>query len=135
MGGFNQRLILVVDRVTKEMKSLIDKVNDEKIHTTIDTYIRALDGQAQYAVADGLTHALVCVHSVSTFEMKQQLCQIQMDDLKAFCEDLWKQMKIIAIMQGNMTEETAQSIMQTTLSNINCGKIDDVSFRQWLNNN
>lgn len=131
-GGFNQKLASVVDRITKEMKSLIDNVDDDKIRTTIDAYIRALDERVQYAVADGLTYALVCVHSVSTFEIKQHVRRIQMDDLKTFCRDLWKQMRVIAIMQGNMTEEIAQSIMQTTLTNINCGKIDDVSFCETL---
>lgn len=111
------------------MQSIIDNVDDDKIRTTIDARIQSWDREETYEEANGLTYALVCAHAVSKFEMKRNLRQIRLDDLKTFCCDLWKQMKIIALIQGNITEETAQSIMQITLTNSNCGKIDNVSFR------
>lgn len=110
------------------MKLLIDNVDDDKIRTLVDEHISELDQKEPYEVVDELNNALLCAHSIPTFETKRQWRQIRMDDLKTFCRDLCTQMKIIALMQGNVTEEIARSIMQTTLANLDCGKIDNVSF-------
>lgn len=127
VSGFNQKLGSIVDRITKEMQSLFDEVDEHKMQTAIDGYKEGLDMEGGSATVDRLISTLVCARYVSKFAIKEQLRQMRLDDLRTFCRDLWMQMKVIALIQGNMTEETAQSIMQTTLTNVDCAKIEDVS--------
>lgn len=111
------------------MRSVIDAVTDDKFRTAIGVYLRYLDTEHPSNVADRMIKYFTCDDNISGLEMKRMLRQIQLDDLTAFVRDMWKQMKIVAIIQGNLTEPMAQSIMQTVLTNVNCEKVIDVSLR------
>lgn len=52
---------------------------------------------------------------------------IRLPDMREFCRQYFRQMKISALIQGNLSEAAAQSIMQLVETNLNCGKIQDVS--------
>ena len=52
---------------------------------------------------------------------------ITLEDIKTFGRDLLKEMRIQALIQGNVTEESAHNIMNAILTNFNCSRIEDVS--------
>lgn len=45
-----------------------------------------------------------------------------------FCRQFFKQMKIIAHIQGNLTEDQAKAIIQTVEINLGCEKIEEVRW-------
>lgn len=52
---------------------------------------------------------------------------IQLSDIRHFCHQFFKQIKIVALIQGNLNEGEAKSILQTAEANLDCGKIEEVS--------
>lgn len=65
----------------------------------------------------------------SSFEKYNLLHEVTLDEVRAFAKNLVNELKIQAIIQGNLTEKHAHDVINSVLQNINCSKIKDVSFQ------
>lgn len=61
-------------------------------------------------------------------EKLRHLKSVQLPDMREFCRQYFKQMKIVSLIQGNLCESTAKVILQIAETNLECGKIEEVSF-------
>lgn len=70
------------------------------------------------------------VHHIqwSTYHLLNALEKINFNQLKAFSTGILKELKIRALIQGNMTEDSAKFIMGIITTNISCNKIENVKL-------
>lgn len=52
---------------------------------------------------------------------------VQLRDMQDFSRQFSRKMKILALIQGNLGEAAAKSMVQTVETNLGCGEIEDVS--------
>lgn len=62
------------------------------------------------------------------FEKHGLLEKITISQLREFADQFLTEMKILAVMQGNIMKEDAVAVMKNVLNNIPCHKVNDVSI-------
>lgn len=73
-------------------------------------------------------------HHQPFYQKYQCLRSINFIGFQQFCQSYCDQMKIKALMQGNITKEHSLNIMHNILNELNCGKVEDVRiFHSFLN--
>lgn len=130
VSGYNQKLHVIVDAFTKCLKSLADDVTEEQYRVFVQQLSKMYENifRKPKSIGKELRLSVVQAHHVPLTLKNRRLKKIDFNDFQAFCRQYCDQVKIKAIMQGNLLEDRAQTIMQIVLSNLNCGKIHDVSI-------
>lgn len=133
VSGYNQKLHVIIDAFTKCLKSLADDVTEEQYRVFVQQLFKTYENifRKPKAIGKELRLSVVQKHHVPLTEKNRRLKKIDFNDFQKFCRQYCDQVKIKAIMQGNLLEERAHSMMQIVLSNLNCGKILDVSIN-WI---
>lgn len=129
VSGYNQKLYVIIDAFTKCLKTLADDVTEEQYRVFVQQLAKSYENvfRKPKSIGKELRLSVVQAHHVPLTEKNRRLKKIALNDFQAFCRQYGEQVKIKAVMQGNMLEERALSMMQIVLSNLNCGKINDVS--------
>lgn len=124
---------MIVDAFTKCLKSLADDVTEEQYRVFVQQQMKVYENifRKPRSIAKELRLSVVQAHHVPLNEKNRRIKKIDFNDFQTFCRQYCEQVKIKAIIQGNLLEERAQSIMQIVLSNLNCGKINDVSLNSF----
>lgn len=128
--GYNQKLHHIVDAFVKSMKTLADKVSEEQFRVFVQEKFKDYINVFVNPTSLG-KHLRLCVleaHQVSLIEKKEVLKTLEFEDFQLFCREFLKEVRIESLMQGNLTEDSAKSIMQNVLKILQCHKIKDVSF-------
>lgn len=130
VSGYNQKLHVIIDAFTKCLKSLADDITDEQYRVFVQQLGKLYENifRKPNSFAKELRLSVVQHHHVPLNLKNRRINKIDFNDFEEFCRQYCRQVKIKSIMQGNFTEERAQSIMQVVLSNLECGKINDVSI-------
>lgn len=121
---------MIVDAFTKCLKSLADDVTEEQYRVFLQQLLKVYENifRKPKSIAKELRLSVVQKHHVPLNEKNRRLKNIDFNDFRTFCRQYCEQVKIKAIMQGNLLEDRAQTMMQIVLSNLECGKINDVSI-------
>lgn len=85
---------------------------------------RSEDATNEYAI--DLRTSIIRVGHASYHEKFRCAKLIEFDDMLKFCRQFFKQMKITAHIQGNLTVDQAKAIIQTVETNLGCEKIEEV---------
>lgn len=130
MVGYNEKLHLIVEVFTKCLKSLAEDTTDKqfevfvqqqyKIYENIFIKPKVLGNELRLTIIEE-HHQLLC-------EKNQKLRSVQFGDFQKFCRSYIKELRIKALMQGNISEEQASNIMGNVLKELKPNKVNDVSI-------
>lgn len=121
--GPNQKLHLVLHDVTKNLIKFSENVTKEEFQNAIEKE----NGLGLGDFPADLRTNIIRVGHVLRHDKFRCTKSLKLSDIQHFSRQLFKQLKIVALIQGNLTAEEAKSIMRTVESNLGCEKIEDVS--------
>lgn len=124
VSGPNENLHVVVNDITMELKNFANIVTEEELRKNIHHELDV--GVCYYAME--LRSSIARAEHVLCHEQFRMAKSIQLSDMQEFCRKYFKQMKIVGLIQGNLSEDAAKSIMQLVETNLGCGIIEDVSL-------
>lgn len=130
--GPNHNLHLAVHDIVKDMENFVENVTEEELDVVMRNDIEYYENYftpnlyPEY-YAKPLRATIIQTWHASYYEKYLLTKSFKTRDVQQFCRQFFKQLKIIGLIQGNMSEETSKSIVQTMEADLGCGKIDDVS--------
>lgn len=79
------------------------------------------------SISKDLRLGVVDLNHIALAHKNRTLKTVTFEEFKAFCNRYLQQIKIKAVMQGNLDAERAETIMNDVLRVLDCGKIKNVS--------
>lgn len=129
VSGFNEKLHLVVEVFTKCLKSLADEITEQQFQVFVDERFQLYENVflSPNVLSFQIRSSIIETNHSPLFEINKLLRSIKFTDLQQYCGNFCKQMRIKALMQGNITESHAKTVMERVLDDLDCDKIEDVS--------
>lgn len=129
-GGYNQKLYLIIDAFVKSMKTMSHDTIEEEFKVFVEQEIKQ---QTNLFI---LPADLACHLNGYVFEDQEAflidklnaLKTLQFQDFQEFCHEFLKEMRVKALIQGNITEDAALTVMENMLSGLDCDQVKHVSF-------
>lgn len=127
--GFNQKLHLVVDIFRECLKSLANDSDENQFRVAVQQQLKDNEFflNQPASLSGHLSFNATRWHIPTIYEKSKCLRAITFGDFQEYCRKFGEEMKIKALIQGNVTESHALGIMNTMLSDLNFRKIEDVS--------
>lgn len=121
---------MVVEEFTNSLKSLLDNTTEELFKVFVDQLLKTYENIFLHpeTLSDDLRLTVASTHHMLMNEKNKYLRSLKFTNFQDFCRDFCKQMRVIALMQGNITELHAKSIMQNVLNALNFDEVKDVSI-------
>lgn len=121
-----------MEELAREIKTLADDVTEEEFRVFVQQHNKALANAFQKpdSIANELRLTVIEKERAPMYLRNRQLRTITFNDFQHFCRNFTKEMKIKAIMQGNLTQDRAHSIVERFVETLNCGKIDNVIMNE-----
>lgn len=118
----NQKLHLIVDVFSKCLQSLADDITEKQFEVFVQQQYKVYENifLRPKILAKELRTNILESHHEPLYEKNERLRSIKYSD--------FQEVRIKAIMQGNLTQNTAHDIMNNVLNELNCGKVNDVSL-------
>lgn len=129
MIGPNEKLHMTVNFVTEELKNFHKNVTEAEFCDAMrNSWVKYNRRTAPLsdALANDIRMSIIRVGYASTLDIFRCMKSIEFTEMQDFCRQIFDQMKIFALIQGNITEDGAKAIMQTVEINLGCAKIDEV---------
>ncbi|XP_055843466.1 nardilysin isoform X2 [Episyrphus balteatus] len=134
VNGYNEKLHLLVDAITKTMTSLGNsfegtlrelqltcfKAHQKKAYFNAVIKPKLLNKDIRLTVLENIRWPLVEKFTI--------LQEISLQEIQEFSKNYTKELYIQALMQGNLIEETAHNVMNSVLTTLNCQKVNDSSL-------
>lgn len=117
--------------MTKELTNLSETMTDDEFDDALEDELHPhafLEFAEQQYYTGDLLKSIIQTEHVTYHDLYRCAKQIQYEDMQHFCRHFFKQAKILALIQGNLDEETAISIMQKVRINLGSEKVENVSF-------
>lgn len=129
MEGFSQKLHLIVDELTNCLKSLADNVTEKQFDVFVQQQLKSYGNifLVPKELSKELRLNIIQSHHQPLNEKNKRLRSITFTDFQQFCRNFCKQVKIKALVQGNVTEERALNVVHNLLNELDCGRVQDVS--------
>lgn len=129
-SGSNHKLHLAVRDIVNDLKSFVEHVTEEELEVAIkqtETYQNYYALCPHYYIMPIRTSIIQTWHA--SYYEKFRLARLikSRDTMQQFCRQFFKQIKILALVQGNLSGEEAKSIVLMVEADLGCVKIDDVS--------
>lgn len=122
-SGYNEKLPLLIDMVTKYLKTEIaESVFEMQKQEMKKNFGNALL-RNDALCTDQLSSLLVSEHWTD-YDFYKEIEGVTFEDMKIFLQNLFHQMKIQVLMQGNITKSQAEQVVNILTSNFSCGPID-----------
>lgn len=127
--GYSQKLHLIVDVFSKCLKSLADDTTEKQFEVFVQQQFKTYENVClrPKILSKELRLNVIESHHQPLYEKNQRLGSITFADFQQFCRKYCDQVRVKAIMQGNITEDRGLDIMNSVLNELNCGKVEDVS--------
>lgn len=128
VNGYNQKLHLLVEVFSKCLKTLADDITEKQFNVFVQQLYQVYENifLKPKSLSRELRLTVVEARHKPLYQKNQRLRSIRFSDFQQFCRCYCSQIKITAIMQGNISQEQALNIMENVLNELNCGKIEDV---------
>lgn len=114
---------------TNCLKSLADDLTEKQFDVFLQQQFTSYADM--FLLPKGLSSELcwniIQSHGQPLYEKNKRLRSITFADFQQFCRDYCKQVRIKALVQGNVTEERALNVVHNVLNELNCGRVEDVS--------
>lgn len=129
MSGFNQKLHLIVDIFNDCLKSLINNPTESDFNMAIQQQLKFYEKELlepemlSFDLRSNITRSKI----LPIYEKVKYLRSATFVDFQEFCRKFGEMMRVKALIQGNVTESHALSIVNKMLNGMNFKKIDNVS--------
>uniref|UniRef100_A0A1I8PFT7 Nardilysin n=1 Tax=Stomoxys calcitrans TaxID=35570 RepID=A0A1I8PFT7_STOCA len=128
--GYNEKLHLVVDYITKCMVSVREHITEEQLEAfkkhLKKNYFNALIKPK--ALNKDIRLSIVENVHWSIIDKYKSLNDITLDDMLDFADIYTKELYVQTLMQGNLTEEAAHNCMNSVLTTLNCQRIKETKY-------
>lgn len=128
-NGYNDKMLSVVDLALKEFKVAINEMNEEQFHYHMKEYKKSLHNcllNVGYFGNDELCRILRnCYHT--GYELVKAIDELSFEVLKQIIEELFKQLKIQILAQGNITKGQTEKVVEIFKNNFKCEAVDEVN--------
>lgn len=132
MFGPNQHLHLAIEDMFKELKDLSENITEEEFNRALQSelhdYYTIISMRVQEYYTGDLLESIIRSEYPSCHDIYHIAKSMRLFDMRNLCQQFFKQMKILALIQGNLTAEEAKSIMRTVETSLSCGKMEKVSL-------
>ncbi|XP_055592600.1 nardilysin-like isoform X2 [Uranotaenia lowii] len=127
VDGYNEKLPVVVDVITQAMKNFKNNMNPDVFDVIIKKMTKTYYNEIIKASKLNRDIRLKVVQQTywTTIDRFLELKNLTMEDLAAFSDKYFRQVKIQTLIQGNIKKEDAVTVMETVMSNLNCGAIQN----------
>lgn len=128
--GFSQKLHLIIDVFSKCLKSLADDSTEEQFNVFVQQQFKIYENifLRPKALSKELRLNIIQAHHQPLYEKNKRLRSVKFADFQRFCRDFCQQVRIKALIQGNVSEDRALNVMHNVLNELNCGRVEDVSI-------
>lgn len=122
---------LIVDVFSKCLNSLAQDTTEKQFEVFVQQQFKTYENifLRPKVLSKELRLNIIESHHLPLYEKNQRLNSITFADFQQFCRNYCEQIRIKAIMQGNITEDRALNIMNNVLNELNCGRIKDVRIQ------
>lgn len=119
-----------MDVFSKALKSLADNITEEKFNVFVHQQFKHYENifLQPKSLTKELRLNVIEAHHQPLYQKNQLLRSLNFTDFQQFCREYCEQMKIKALMQGNISKDRALSIMNNVLNELHCGNVSDVSY-------
>uniref|UniRef100_A0A1A9W6A1 Nardilysin n=1 Tax=Glossina brevipalpis TaxID=37001 RepID=A0A1A9W6A1_9MUSC len=130
VNGFNEKLHLLVDIITKAMVSMVEhitkkqldvfKKQQKKLYFNALIKPKTLNKDIRLSIIENIRFPIIdkykCIDHVS------------LDEVLEFSKKYTHELYIQALMQGNLIEESAHNVMNSVLTTLNCCNIKETKY-------
>lgn len=93
---------------------------------------QAIEGESKefkfnFEYTDELRKSIIRTGRISSHEKSRRAKSIQLIDLQNFCRELFESMKVLGLIQGDLSCDAAKSIMQMVVANLGSERCETVS--------
>ncbi|CAD7086908.1 unnamed protein product [Hermetia illucens] len=127
-SGYSEKLHLIVEIITKRMASFLENTTNKQLEVFIKQQERNFYNYfvKPKSLNKDIRLGIIENKRWSSFEKYNLLHEVTLDEVRDFAKNLVNELKIQAIIQGNLTEKHAHDVINSVLQNINCSKIKDL---------
>ncbi|XP_065095292.1 nardilysin-like isoform X1 [Ochlerotatus camptorhynchus] len=132
VDGYNQKLPIIVDEITKAMRDFDQNMNSEVFDVIKKKLAKAYYNEIIKASKLNRDIRLKVVQDTfwTTLERFNLLKNLTIDNLSQFSKKYFRQVKIQSLIQGNTRKQDALDVMSKVLSNLETGEILDKSLTE-----
>lgn len=126
LRGYNEKLPLLFDIVTKKLKSIADDVNEATFEvlradikkTLYNSLVKVKSLSGEY-FSDSLRE-----NHWSEYELFQDVDKVSLEEIQKFQQKFFRQLKIKMLVEGNMTKAQTEPVVAMLRENLNPEPID-----------
>lgn len=125
-SGYNEKLALLVDIITKELTTISTMMELKVFETQRKQYIKNCYNNLIESkfLNKNCRLNIVEEHHKFAYDRYLEVQTITFDDLVDFADEFLKHLKIQILVQGNVAETTAIQIAKDVVTNLKCKEID-----------
>lgn len=126
LSGYNEKLPLLVDIITKDLKNIGDLMQPDVFETYRKQYKKLCYNNlisSKFLNKDCRLNIVEESHKLF-YDRYVEADNISFEHLVSFSNDFLKQLKIQILVQGNINEATAVQVANCVMTNLNCSAID-----------
>lgn len=129
VSGFNQKLHLIVNAFAEKLKTLANDVTEDQFSVFVEQQLKNFENifLKPKSISRDLRLSILDQNHIALPEKNQILKTLSFDAFKSFCTRYLQQIKIKAVLQGNLNATQAEKITNDVLDVLDCGKIDNLT--------
>lgn len=119
---------IIVNAFAESLKSLVDDVTEEQFQVFVEQELKNYENifLKPKSISKDLRLSVVDVNHIALPHKNRTLKTVKFEDFKAFCNRYLQQIRIKAVLQGNLDAQRAETITNDVLRVLDCGKIKKV---------
>lgn len=122
-SGYNEKLPLLIDMVTKDLKTeIVESVFEMQKQEMKKNFGNSLLNN-DVLCTDQLSSLLVNEHWTD-YDFYKGIERVSFAGMRIFQQNFFHQMKVQVLMQGNITKNQAEQVVNDLVSNFSCGPLD-----------
>lgn len=126
LSGYNEKLPLLLDIITKDLKNIGQLMEKDVFETYRRQYKKYCFNSlinSKFLNKDCRLN-IVEAHHKFMYDRRDEADNLSFEDLVNFSSDFLKEMKIQILVQGNISMETAVEVGKSVVENLKCNQID-----------
>lgn len=126
LSGYNEKLPVLLDIITKELKNIGEMIEP----TVFQTYRNQFKKYCYNNLIDSKFFNKDCrlniveEHHKFYFDRYSNADEVTFDDLKEFANNFLKELKVQVLVQGNISNSTAMKAGQAVIQNLSCSDVN-----------
>lgn len=126
LSGYNEKLPLLLDIITKDLKNIGQLMEKEVFETYRGQYKKYCYNSlinSKFLNKDCRLN-IVEAHHKSIYDRRDEADHLTFEELVKFSSDFLKELKVQILVQGNISMEKAVAIGKCVVANLKCNEID-----------